>query len=510
MKKALTLLLLAAMLLTTVAGCGGTQTAGERELVIGISECNSNFDSYTSYGMENVGHMQVYDSLMEFDEDGKLQPSLAESYELTPDGMEYTFFLRQGVMFSNGEELKASDVVFSAKRAIESPQTGSDWAPVDHAEAVDDYTVKIFMKTPSISFLETLAGPFALIHNEKAVTEYGDQYGLSIEAVVGTGAYILKEWSVGEMCYYESNPDYFKGEASIKKVRFRTIADPNSAVISLETGDIDYYFNDLPAISFESISNNDSLTVVSFPGNTLMYTIINHESEIFSDVRMRRALAYGVDLEKMLTIGAEGIGTIVHTPCGPHYNANPGDTEWYPYDVEMAKELVKECGMEGKEVVIKTYSTGAYPKLATALQQDLVNIGLAAEVLLMERSAFIEDVLDKGDYELGICRFGSSTMDMDTMYPHLHSSNIGISGNWSRYSDPEMDSLLEAARGETDPDARVDLYRQACQKYVEDVVEIPFYYENATRAFTTDISTKHLHATAIERVYNFFWTTDAA
>ena len=530
MKRMLPFLLTAIMLVTLAAGCaadgaptsttaaGGTTATGtttthaspsgqdfsDRELIIGISECNNNFDSYASYGTDNYGHAQIYDCLMEIDKDGKIVPCLAESYEISSDGLIYTFKLRKGVKFTNGEELKASDVAFSAGRAIESPYTGSDWAPVDHAEVVDDYTVKLIMKIPSMSFLETLSGSFATIQSEKAYKQFGDQYGLTVEAVVGTGPYILKEWSYGEMCYYEANPDYFKGEADIKKVRFKAITDPNSAVIALETGEIDYYFNDLPAVSYDSVSKNEKLTILSYAGSGLTYAIMNTEEGIFSDVRMRQAVAYAIDLNKMLIMGAEGLGQIVHTPGGPDYNANPGDTQWYELNVEKGKELVRECGMEGSNIVIRTYSTGAYPKLATALQQDLTNIGLAAEVVQMERNAFISDVLDKGEYQIGICGFGSSTRDMDVMYPHLHSSTIGISGNWSRYVNPAMDTLLEKARGEANFETRVDLYRQAIKLYVEEAVEIPFYYINANKAFTTDIVTEFCNIN-VGKVYNFTW-----
>ncbi len=507
MKRSIALLLIFVLILGALAGCGsgGKKSGEEREIVIALGDVNSNnFDSYNSYGTDNNGHMQVYDGLMTVDKDRNLVPCLAESYEITPDGLEYTFKLRKGVKFTNGEELKASDVVFSGNRAIESPYTSADWAPVDHLEAVDDYTVKIYMKQASMSFLETLAGPFAFIQNEKAVKQYGDDYGMSVEAVVGTGPYILKEWKPGELAVYEANPNYFRGEASIKKLRFKAISDVNSAVIALETGEIDYYMSVIPAVSFESLSKNDKLTVKQYPSQNLIYSIINCNEGIFSDVRMRQAAAYAVDRNKMLTIGVEGLGTIVNCPAGPDYTALPDMGTWYEYNPDKARELVKAAGKEGASVTIKTYATGAYPKLATSLQQDLEAIGLNVDVLQMERNAFINDVLGETQYEIAICGFGSSVADMDCMFTHLHTSNFGLAGNWSHYANPKMDSLLEAARGETDATKRKDLYKQAMDLYREEVPEIPFYYLTDSRAYTKDIATD-FNNLMIDCMWNFHW-----
>lgn len=526
MKRTLAKLLALAMVFGLLAGCSSqTETTGgesdepstgqenpsqeangeEREFVVALGDVNSNnFDPYNSYGTDNYGHMQVYNGLMKINEKREIVPDLAESYEVTPDGMEYTFHLKQGVKFHNGEELKASDVAFSGQRAQESPYTSADWASVESIEAVDDYTVKIHMKSASMAFLETLAGSFAFIVNEKAVTEYGDQYGMSVEATVGTGPYILKEWKPGELAVYEANPDYFDGEADIKKLRFKAISDTNTAVIALETGEIDYYMNTVPPVSMESLSNNEDLNVVSFPSQNFTYAIINCETGIFTDVKMRQALAYAVDREKMLVLGGEGLGTIVNCSAGPDYTALPDMGSWYEYNPEKARELIQEAGLEGASVTIKTYSTGSYPKLATSMQQDLSNVGLNVEVLQMERNAFINDVLGEGQFEIGICGFSSSVADMDCMYLHLHSSCIGLTGNWSRYSSPEMDKILEDARAETDAEARKELYRQAMDLYREEVCELPFYYATDARAFTKDVTTDYAN-NSIDRIYHFRW-----
>ena len=131
-------------------------------------------------------------------------------------------------------------------------------------------------------------------------------------------------------------------------------------------------------------------------------------------------------------------------------------------------------------------------------------MGLNVEVLQMERNAFINDVLGEGQFEIGICGFSSSVADMDCMYLHLHSSCIGLTGNWSRYSSPEMDKILEDARAETDAEARKELYRQAMDLYREEVCELPFYYATDARAFTKDVTTDYAN-NSIDRIYHFRW-----
>ena len=230
---------------------------------------------------------------------------------------------------------------------------------------------------------------------------------------------------------------------------------------------------------------------------------------MFKELKMREAVAYAVDREQLLIVGAEGKGAVADYP-GNRQGYTEGDPElkdvWpYAHDVEKAKMLIGEAGMAGKTVVIKTYATDPYPKLATMIQSALAETGLKAEVQQMERSAFIDSVLGKGDFEINVCRWAAAGKDIDEILSgSLHTDSIGAPGNWSFYSSPEMDKLLDAGVAETDPDKRREIYADVIKLYVKDVPAVPLYYPNGSRAYS-DKATIEDTLVEYNRFYYYAW-----
>lgn len=516
MKKIFILLFITIVTFSFAIGCGqngdvnqGVESNENREMIVGIPKITDSFDFYnTANGFETVSMAQIYETLVIKDSTGKTVPHLAESYSLSEDGMKYIFNLRKDVKFTNGRQFTAKDAKYSIDEAMSSPWTSWCYTSVDSCEIVDEYTIAINMKKPSVSLLEFLANPYyCAMLSEETVKEFGDQFGKSVETTVGTGPYILTEWKPGEYCAYEANPDYFKGEPAIKKVRLKAITDVNAAVIGLQTGEIHAYFNDIPGISFEDISNNENITLVTYPSTIFFEIIMNTENGIFADKTMRQAVAYAVDREQMLIVGAEGLGAVADYPGDRegYTVGNPGIKTWYEHDLEKAKELVKSAGMEGQKVTIKTYATEPYPRLATVLQDTLTRIGLDASVLQMERGAFIDEALTKGEYEIGICRWAAGTKDMDEiMFGSLATDSIGASGNWSWYSNPIVDELLEKAAGEPDEEVRKQLYAQVIEIYTEDVPQVPLFYPDGSRAFSNELVCDKGNA-EYDRFFDYAW-----
>lgn len=517
MKRKFVWLLVAFMIATLVVGCGQNSSkataqknsSSDKEMVVGIPKVTESFDFYnTTNGFESISMSQVYDTLVIKDNNGKTVPSLAEKYDISPDGKTYTFSLKKGVKFTNGIEFKALDAKYSIDQARASSYTSWAYASVTGCEVVDDYTIKINLKTPNVGFLEYLSNNmYSAMLSEETVKKYGKQYGKSVESAIGTGPYVLKEWKPGELCVYEANPNYFKGAPAIKKVRLKTIIDVNAAIIAQQTGEINAYFNDIPGINYDSVAKAEKLNMITFPSTIFFEGIMNTKSGPFADVRLRQAVAYAVDRQQMLTVGVEGHGAVANYPGGRqgYTIGDPGIKTWYPVDIEKAKQLVKETGMEGKTITIKTYATDPYPKLATILQDDLSKIGLKAQVQQMERGAFIDEVLGKGQFEIGICRWAAGTKDMDEiMYGSLATASIGSAGNWSWYSNPAMDELLTKAAGKTDPEARKQLYTEAIKIYTKDVPQIPLYYPNGSRAYSKDLVIDKGNV-EYDRIYDYKW-----
>ena len=499
MKRKILWLLSAFIIAALVTGCGKSQTPTavapieDNEVVVGIPRVTESFDFYnTVNGFETLSMSQIYDTLVVKDNNGKTAPSLAEKYEISPDGKTITLNLRKGVKFSNGIEFKASDAKFSIDQAMASSWTSWCYASVQDCNIVDDYTIKLNMKTPNVGFLEYLANPYySQMLSEEAVKKYGKEYGKTVESSIGTGPYILKAWKPGEECVYEANANYFKGAPAIKKVKLKTITDVNTAVIALQTGEINAYFNDISGVNYDAVSKGDKVNMVTFASTIFFETVMNTKTGVFADLRMRQAVAYAVDREQMLIVGAEGHGAVADYP-GNRQGYTEGDpvlkNTWYPLDLDKAKQLVKEAGMEGKTITIKTYATDPYPKLATILQDALTKIGLKAEVIQMERGAFISEVTSKGNYEIAVLRWAAGTKDMDEiMYGSLATASIGGAGNWSWYSSPAMDEILTKAAAETNIEARKQLYAEALKIYNKDIPQIPMYYPNGSRAYSKEL-----------------------
>lgn len=495
MKKKITFLLFVLMMVTLVSGCGKSDGNGQKDqfadrvMVAAMAVApSSGFNPYADVGaVEGMVNVDLYSTLIQKDSNGKMSPYTAEKYEMSADGMTYTFYLRKGVKFSNGAELKASDVKFSIETAMKSPYTYDGYISVGSVEAVDDYTVKVNMKAPDAAFLEKLSSVFySYIVNEEAYKQYGDQYGKTAEATIGSGPYVLAEYKPGESCTLEANPDYFMGSPDIKTVSIKAISDSNAAIIALQTGDIDIYLDDVPAIAIDSISKDSNLSLKEYQSTVFYFLSMNYETGPFKDVRLRQAVAYAIDRAKVNTFATEGMGTVVDNPGGPSFVGNPGGKTWYKMDIEKAKQLVKEAGMEGKTIVLKTIGTNPLPKVATAVQDSLNQIGLKIEVQQLEQTAFIDDVRN-GSFELAAARYWGLTMDMDEiMFSRYHSSMIGVY-NASRYSNPMMDDVILKAKSEMNPEKRVQLYKEAIKIYTDDAVEIPLFYSPAYRAYTKDL-----------------------
>ncbi|MDD3139461.1 MAG: ABC transporter substrate-binding protein [Lachnospiraceae bacterium] len=516
MTKLVVLMVVMTMVISILTGCGGNSKtkakSKDSEVVIGIPSVTESFNFYnTTNGYESYSMTQVYDSLVTKDAEGAIIPSLAEAYDVSEDGMVYTFHLRKDVNFSDGANFKAADVVFSMNQALVSSYTSWIYEPlVASCEAVDDYTVVINLKKGSIGFLDYLSNiNYFAVLSENAVTKAGDTYGTTPETIVGTGAYVVTEWTAGSYVKYKANENYFLGEPSIKNVRLKAISDSNTAVIALKTGEIQAYFDNIPGVSYDSIKKEEDLKLVDYASTTYFEIIMNCQNGIFSDPTMREAVALAIDREDMMEVGAQGQGAICDYP-DDRDGFTQGDPElddvWYQQDIDAAKALVKDAGLEGKTVTIKTYADEPYPTLATILQDALNNIGLKAEVLQMDRSAFIDEALTKGDYEIGICRWAAGTKDMDELwYGSLHTDSIGSPGNWSWYSNSEMDNLLVQAAGETDSDARKEMYAKAINIFVKDIPQIPLYYPNGSRAYSSDLSIED-GLVEYDKLFNYSWT----
>lgn len=401
----------------------------------------------------------------------EIVPDLAESWEISPDGLVYTFHLREGALWHNGYgEVTAADVRYSLLRhqdeAIAS-QFASEAEFISDVEALDDYTVRITMSQPYPGFLlEFLAYRPGFIVSQAAIEELGDGY---IEAPVGSGAFIFESWSPRETVELVSNPDYYGETGPFDKVTYIQIPEESVFEIALETGGVDIGYA-LGADVQSRLGNHPSLASVTIPAPRTFYMQLNQEREPFNDVRVRQALWYALDKELIVEGALDGQGEAAETMFNSHVFGRVSESP-YSYDPGRARELLVEAGYgEGFDATLLIYPPYGIPDMAAAIQDMWREVGVNVEIVQREWAQHVE-LRRSASFDIAIqpmLRLGPDQYATPTM----HSASIPYP-NASRYSNPAMDSLIEAARVEIDEDERRELYADVQRLAQEDVAVIP-------------------------------------
>lgn len=471
------------------------------DLVIGSKSALDVADPHYSYRSEYLD--QIYDPLLRINANNELVPCLAERWEISEDGLEYTFNLKEGVKFHNGYDFTAKDVKFSFERAAASPYVGMVYTMMDRIEIIDDYTVKLILKYPYSPFLSSIGSSMGAVISEQYVNEVGEEFGKTIETAIGTGPYVLTEWEIGSTVKMQSFENYHKGPAPIKNLEYNIFMEDSMAVIGLETGEIDIYFN-IPAIDINNIKSNKSLKFDENSSTKYYYLAMNHSNELFSNEKVRKAIAYAVDRESAFIIASEGNGELANNPISPRFKGMPDDVpDWYENNPEEAKRLLAEAGYpDGLDICIKV---PGYEKIAQVVQESLSQIGINVEIQLQEVSTFVTEVCVNGDYDMSIFEFGALVPDADTLYLHFHENSYGVGGNYSRYIDSEMNELLDQGRKELDTQKREEIYSKVINKFKNEVIQIPLYYPNVNIAYNKDLKGVKVSSTLALNIYDLSW-----
>lgn len=516
MKKLIALMLAAALALSLTA-CGGNSSSGSNTgsdsgtaaqtkdtLVIGHYGDTPNFDTHNNLNDNGMRiNMSVYDPLVRMNnETYEIEPCIAESWTISDDGREYTFAIKSGVKFSDGTDMTIDDVVFSMERGMEMPMAVPSFARVTGVEKVDDSHVKLILDGPYPEFLFAMALPTAGILCKAAFESMGeDAFALN---PVTTGPYYVSEWKTGEKVVLKANEYYHMGEVPIKTVEYRVIGDANSAVLSLESGDIDAYV-DVPQSSFKRIEDSKDLTLYKGQSFGMNFIQVNCDKAPFDNVDARRALAYATDKESMLYGIMEGDGTIVDTFATPEFLGYTDDVTKYPYDLEKAKELFDKAGVDGNaEIEIILYNTKA-SKLAQVLQNSLKEIGINANISQMERSAFDDAAVSgNGNIIVDGGTFTAPTID-EVLYTAVHSSQMDVR-NYSKYNNPKVDELLDTARVTLDDGERAALYQELLKILSDDVPMIPTIWNTKNIAADKDLQGVTANPWSFYNLYDWSWS----
>jgi len=424
--------------------------------------------------------MNVYDGLVRY-RDGTLEvePALASDWEISEDGTEYTFTLREGITFHDGASFDAEAVKFNFDRMLNEDHPYHDTGPfplafffsaIEETEVVDDMTVKFTLNEPYAPFLSNLAYPTGLMVSPAAVMEHGADFGRNPS---GTGPFTFAEWRSNEAVVVERNPDYWDGAPELEAVVFRPITDANTRTAEMLAGGIDLMVEVPPNALSEFQS--ESYEVYEQAGPHVWFLILNAKEGPFADKRVRQAANYAVNKEAIVNDVLEGTAEVAAGPTPPAFAwAYNEDLEPYPHDPDRARELIAEAGAEGAELTFYVTEGGSGMldpvPMATAIQADLEAVGFDVVIETYEWNTFLGEVNPGLEGKADMAEMAWMTNDPDTLpFLALRTAAWPDQGGFNSgyYSNPQVDELLEQARVATDQDERARLYKEM-QTIVQD------------------------------------------
>ncbi|SMC98670.1 ABC transporter substrate-binding protein [Rhizobium sp. RU36D] len=452
-----------AMTATALAGLslGGTSLAADKELTLGMGIEPAGLDPTVAapVAIGQVTWQNIFEGLVTVDRDGKIQPQLARSWQIAPDGLTYTFKLAEGVKFHDGEVFDASVAKASLERARGADSVNPQkrfFAAIDTIETPDATTLVLKLKEPAGSLLYWLAWPSSSIVGTKSAADAKSN-------PIGTGPFKFVSWAKGDKVELTANPDYWNDQVAVKldKVTFRFISDPQAQAAALKSGDVDAFPEFGAPELMESFKDDPKLTTVI--GNTELKVVagMNNARKPFDDKRVRQALMMAIDRQTVVDGAWSGLGT----PIGSHYTPNDRGyldlTGVHPYDPEKAKALLAEAGYpNGFSFTIKTPQMAYAPRSAEVMQAMFAEIGVTMTIEPTEFPAkWVQDVFKGRDYDMTIVAH-AEPMDIDIYARDPYYFN---------YTNPAFNEILDKVEASTDPAEQDRLYGEAQKILAEDV-----------------------------------------
>lgn len=407
--------------------------------------------------IDQVLYSNVFEGLTRFTSDGSVVAGLAKGWDISDDGLSYTFHLNEGVTFHDGTTMDAEDVKFSLDRARAEDSTNAQkalFADIASVDVVDAATVKITLSQPNGNLLFNLAWGDAVIVAPESIDNIKT-------TPIGTGAFAFSNWVQGDRIELTRNADYWGTPALLSSATFKFISDPTAAFAAVMAEDVDA-FSGFPAPEnlpqFEADPRFQVL-VGSTEGETILST--NNKQAPFDDVRVREALAHAIDRQAIIDGAMFGYGTPIGTHFAPHNPAYKDLTGGSAYDPERAKALLAEAGLaDGFETTLHLPPPSYARRGGEIIAAQLAQVGIKAEIINVEWAQWLETVFRGKDFGL-------------TIVSHTEPMDIGIYARpdyYFQYDNADFQALMEKLNGTTDPDQRIAMLQQAQDTISSDYV----------------------------------------
>ena len=439
----------------------------------------------------------ILDPLFHVNHLTELEPVLAESYEVSEDGLTYTFKLHEGVMFHDGTELTAEDVkyTFDFYRDVDSGSTiANNFLNVESVEAIDDYTVQVNMSDVNAAFL-TSGGTVPIVPAAYHAEVGEDTFRT---APIGTGAYKLTEWRAAEFTEMAAFEDYFRGRPGYDILRLEVVPEPSVRYIALQTGDAQSNVWPLLVEDSLSLEGDPNFRVVRTLANSVKHFPLNNSLPQLSDKRVRQAMMYALDRQRIIDDLWNGAAEIAHsnlTPKNAFYYNN--DLKEYPFDLEMANSLLDEAGWTMGDDGIRVKDGEPLSFTITTITGDQARRPIAELAQVMLRDVGIDVQLAEAPVASILEGLRNCTLDAalfnwtygSTPEPDPSSTLRSDGGNnFNCYKNPEMDALIDQGLATVDPDERQAIYYQIQEIFVEDVPGLYLQFDQWINVWSADVA----------------------
>ncbi len=454
-------------------GISAPKSGGKLRMSLADSDVTS-FDPIVPFDNMSIWTMlHIYDQLVRVGKDGRsVDPDAADSWKVSQDGKTWTFHIRNGIKFSDGSPLTASDAVFSLKRAISKDSNfGDSFTLVESIAAPDASTVTVTLKKPWASFLAYVSLYTASITPEKLVTAGGKDFW---EKPVGSGPYVLAEWVKNDHLILKRNPNAWQ-KPYLDELRFDVLTDDNTRMLKLRGGELDIATN-VPPNQVEALRKTKGIVVELFPQMRFDYIYYNHAKKPFNDLPVRQALNYAIDRQAILKAVLFGYGQVAASMLPPmlYYN---DQVKPYPHNVAKAKALLKEAGLASgfsTEILIASGDNQA-SQIATIMKDAFKAIGVDLKVTVLETGA-IRARRKASDFDMIKGYYTSDVIDPDELIAFGMDFAGGAVAKWINFKHERLSQLAAGAATEMNADKRKTMIYEIQKIAHEQAAVIALYY----------------------------------
>jgi len=507
--KWFSLICLVALLVPVVAGCGGpaaspaapaqppsgqqpapaaTQapppttapTAAPKPKVLKMARIYEPFSVFIPWQIDDNPALfisvNVYDSLLRMTPDGQgVQAGLATKWEPAADGLSWTFTLRDGVKFSDGTPLKAEDVKTSLEMAAKSEKSAwaSNYKAVKSVDVVDATTIKVNLSEP-FAPLPSVMAMFcaAILPSDLAkASDAKDFDAASAWKSRGTGAYMVNGWKKGDPIILKRNPNYWGPKPDVDEVDIENIPDDNTRILKLQGGEVDL-IDFVPLSQLASLSTQPNIKAQAFTIAQITFIILNNEKKPLDDVKVRQALNYATDKDAINKTVYFGYGKVANAPIPPGmFQAK--DLPGYPFDLDKAKQLMKESSAPNGFTLDMQVRSGntEYASVATIVKDEWAKIGVNVNIQNLETSVVRENYRS-GNYQAQPSGWTNDMNDPSQIVNYEMRSGPGSQfAYWTRYSNPALNDQITKADLELDATKRATMYADI-QKTFQDAAPL--------------------------------------